>query len=122
MQLSRRLPLRYSVQNGWCWGIPEVADVDSMLPLMREFGMTALAEQAERWCWMPLRPSARTRNRSSHARKHSLGAAAGRFGSAASMPGGCAIGARRSTCISRHWVRAGAEVDMDSVVHVQNQG
>ena len=108
--------------------VPEVTDVNTMLALMREFGVVAtrgpgrmLVLDASR---RPQRAGA-LRPGPPHARRHSRpGAAAGPFRFCARvLPGGCAIGARPIDLHLKALEALGAEVDMEAgYIHARTKG
>jgi UDP-N-acetylglucosamine 1-carboxyvinyltransferase len=108
--------------------VPEVSDVDTMLALMREFGVTAargpgrvlaLDASAARNTQAPYDMVRRMR-----ASILVLAPLLARFGSArVSMPGGCAIGARPIDLHLKALEALGAEVNMDAgYVHARTNG
>src|SRR5215510_1294383 len=83
--------------------VPEVTDVDTMLALMREFGVVATRSAARTLVLAPL---------------------VARFGSArVSLPGGCAIGARPIDLHLKALDALGADVDIESgYIHARTKG
>ena len=128
-RLCRRLPLRCSAPNGWSWAnVPEVTDVDTMLALMREFGVVATRGPGR----MLVLDASGARNaqapydmvRRMRASILVLAPLLARFGSArVSLPGGCAIGARPIDLHLKALDALGADVDIVSgYIHARTKG
>ena len=104
------------------WNVPEVTDVNTMLALMREFGVVATRESGRKL----VLNAGGARNaeapydmvRRMRASILVLAPLLARFGSArVSLPGGCAIGARPIDLHLKALEALGAEVDMEARLH-----
>src|SRR5262245_1395254 len=108
--------------------VPEVSDVDTMLALMREFGVTAARGAGK----MLMLDAGKARNaqapydmvRRMRASILVLAPLLARFGMArVSMPGGCAIGARPIDLHLKSLEALGAEVNIEAgYIHARTNG